>query len=224
MGAEKPRENELEQELDDLYRKVAGLDQPVEIDNRTVSRRAGKRPATANTQKPITACPVQTKRRRLHTAILGWGLIFSLLLLAAIGFFGRESLRPSVDNRIIAPPAQGAKGQGVAPLPAEENGMVITEPPVDDPPTDSRQARYAIQLRAYPGNQKQNAILFLEDLRKRSPDVTMETVGVAESGIWHRILLGDFSTVDEAVEYRNNDSLAQENPYSFIQRKLANGP
>ncbi|MBU0651959.1 MAG: SPOR domain-containing protein [Proteobacteria bacterium] len=224
MGAEEPLDNELEQELDSLYRKVAGLDQPGDQHNWTVSKTDGKRPAAVNIQKPITTRSSQKKRRRFRTSILGWGLISGLVFLGAIGFFGREWLRLPVDPGIIVLPAEKTKDQGVASLPAEEKGTVLTEPPVADPPPGSRQVRYAIQIRAYPEDQKQNAITFLEELRKRSPDASMETVALAERGIWHRILLGNFSTVDEASDYRKSNSMAREHPYSFIQRKLADGP
>jgi len=224
MGAEEHRDNELEQELDSLYRKVAGLDQPGDKHDWTVSKTDGKRPAAANIQKPITTRSAQKKRRRFRTSILGWGLISVLLFLGAIGFFRREWLRPPVDTSFIILPTEETKDQGVAPLPAEKKGTVLTEPPIADSPLGSRQVRYAIQLRAYPEDQKQNAITFLEDLRKRSSDASMETVAVAERGIRHRILLGNFSTVDEASDYLKSNSLAREHPYSFIQRKLADGP
>ena len=90
-------------------------------------------------------------------------------------------------------------------------------PPIFFP--GDRQDRYAIQIRAYPEDQKQNALTFLEDVRKRARDVTMETVSIAGRGVWHRILLGDFSTIEEAAAYQKSDRVAREYPYGFIQRK-----
>jgi hypothetical protein len=212
MGTEELRDNELEQELDSLYRKVAGLDRPGDEHNQTVSKSDG-----------ITTRLTQKKRRRFRALILFGGLISAVLFLGAIGFFWREGLLPSVEKGVISLPTEETKDQSVAPLPAEEKGMTITEPPAADPPMGSRQVRYAVQLRAYPEDQKQNAITFLEELRKRSPDASLETVAIAEHGIWHRILLGDFSTVGEASDYRKNNSLAREYPKSFIQKKSSNG-
>jgi hypothetical protein len=87
-----------------------------------------------------------------------------------------------------------------------------------------RRERYAIQIRAYPEDQKQNAVTFVADLRKRAPDVSMETVVIPGRGVWHRVLLGNFSTAEEAAEYQKSDRVAREHPYRFIQRKLGNGP
>lgn len=257
MGAREPRDSELEQELDSLYRKVAGLDQPGDKHNRTVLKRDEKTPAATNIQKPIATRSAQKKRHRFRTSRLGWGLVFTLFFLGTIGFFywpgayyygtfhfrgiayslktnrltgearyynGKEWLRPPVDTGIIALTAEESKDQAVAPLPVDEEGKVLAEPPVADTPPGGRQVRYAIQIRAYPEDQKQNAITFLGDLRKRSPDVTMETVLIAERGVWHRILLGNFSTAEEAAEYQKNDRVAREHPYSFIQRKYGSGP
>jgi hypothetical protein len=81
------------------------------------------------------------------------------------------------------------------------------------------QGSYAIQIRAYPEDQKQNAITFLEDIRKVNPDASLETVSIPERGIWHRILLGDFSSEEAAIDFRQNRGVAIEYPYSFIQKK-----
>jgi SPOR domain len=205
MGAGEPRDIELERELDSLYRKVAGLDQPED-----------KR------QKPIKTQPVQQKRHRFRTAGLGWGLAFALFFLGMVGFlwWGKEWLRPPVDTGIIVLTAEETKDQAVTPLPAEEKEKIHGEPSVADP----RPGRYAIQIRAYPEDQKQNAMAFLEDLRKRAPDVSMETVFIAGRGVWHRVLLGNFSTTEEAADYQKKDRVAREHPYSFIQRKFGSGP
>ncbi len=52
----------------------------------------------------------------------------------------------------------------------------------------------------------------------------METVFIAERGVWHRILLGNFSTRKEAADYQKSDRLAREYPESFIQKKFESGP
>ena len=257
MGAREPLDSELEQELDSLYRKVAGLDQPGGKPNRTILKTVEKTPAAANIQKPITTRSAQKKRRRFRTSRLAWGLVFTLFFLGTIGFFywpeayyygtfhfrgityplkthrltgearyynGKEWLRPPVDTGIIALTADESKDQAAAPLPVEEEGKVLAEPAVADTPPGGRQGRYAIQIRAYPEDQKQNALMFLEDVRKRAPDVSMETVSISGRGVWHRILIGNFSTAEEAAEYQKNDGVAREHPYSFIQRKHGSGP
>ncbi|MBA4422443.1 MAG: hypothetical protein C0390_04980 [Syntrophus sp. (in: bacteria)] len=252
MDTGEPRDSELEQELDSLYRKVAGLDQPGDKHDRTVLKTDEKTPAAANIQKPITTRSAQKKRRRFRTSRFGWGLVFTLFFLSTIGFFywsgayydgtfhfreiayplktdpltgearydnEKERLRPPVDTGIIALTAEESKDQAVAPLPVAEEGKVLAEPPAADTPPEGRRGRYAIQIRAYPEDQKQNALMFLEDVRKRAPDVSMETISIAGRGVWHRILLGNFSTAEEAAEYQKSDTVAREHPYGFIQRK-----
>ncbi len=257
MDAEQPRDSELERELDSLYRKVAGLDQPGDKHNRWTLKTDGKTPPAANTQKPGKARSVQKKRRRILTSRFGWGLAFALFFLGTIGFFywpgiyyhgtlqfrgaayplkthrltrearyynGKEWLRPPVDTGIIAPPVEEPRDQAAAPLPVEENGKALAESPVADTPSAGRLGGYAIQIRAYPEDQRQNALTFLEEVRKKASDVSMATVSIPGRGVWHRILIGNFSTAEEAAEYQKNDKAARDHPYSFIQRKLDSGP
>ncbi len=87
MDAQEPRDSELEQELDNLYQKVAGLDQPEDKQNRTAVQSDGKTPAATDIQKPTEIQSVQKKRRRFHASRIGWGLAFTLLFLGMIGFF-----------------------------------------------------------------------------------------------------------------------------------------
>ena len=84
MGRGELRDDELERELDSLYRKVAGLDQPAE-----------------DRQKPIETRSGQRKTRRYRTVGLGWGLAFALLFLGMLGFL-REWSRSPVDTGVIA--------------------------------------------------------------------------------------------------------------------------
>jgi hypothetical protein len=223
------RQCELERELDSLYRKVAGLDQPGDDRQAAIGTRPGRK-----------------KKRRLRTIVFGGGLFFILLFLGVIGVLRwqsggivhppkadptrvagssqeKESRRSSADTGIISLTAEETRVQSVRP----ESGTAPTirgpSPAADLLPGD-RQDRYAIQIRAYPEDQKQNALTFLEDVRKRARDVTMETVSIAGRGVWHRILLGNFSTIEEAAAYRKSDSVAREHPYGFIQRKYGSGP
>jgi cell division septation protein DedD len=150
---------------------------------------------------------------------------------------GKEWLRPPIDIGIVArtaeeskdqavttPPAEEPENQAITPPPIGKNGQILEAPPAADTPPEGRRKRYAIQLRAYPEDRKQNATAFLEDMRKRTPDVSMETVSIAERGVWHRILLGNFSTRKEAADYQKSDLLTREYPESFIQRKIKSGP
>jgi len=163
MSREELRESELERELDSLYRKVAGLDQPADDRKKPDKTRSGQR----------------RRRFRFRTVGLGWGLAITLSLLGMLGFLWWQE--------------------------------------------GDREGGYAIQIRAYPEDQKQRAQLFLDDVRKRTSAVSMETVTVAGSGVWHRILLGNFSTAEQAADYQKSDRVAREYPYGFIQRTYGNG-
>jgi hypothetical protein len=282
MDTQEPRDSELEQELDTLYQKAAGLNQQDDKQNRTALQSDGKTPAVADIQKPTGIRYVQIKGRRFPASRIGWGLAFTLFFLGMIGFFyllgdynygtvdfqgtatplttdrltgetghpdGEKQPQPSVATAIPAPSAEESRDQGVttppveqpkdqtaATLPPEESkNQALATPPIEKrqvhkappaatAPPKGRQKRYAIQIRAYAEGQKENAMAYLEDLRKRTPDVSMETVFIAKRGVWHRILLGNFSTRKEAADYQKSDRLAREYPESFIQRKTKNGP
>jgi hypothetical protein len=189
MDKDDRQEIELEQELDSLYRKVAGLVPPEDsqrreetgYDRKTFTHK-GSRPAA-----PAAKRPSQRKGRTSFRIAIIWGLLCAAFFLTMIALFSRAT----VDRHPTA--ASGGS---------------------DDP-----QGSYAVQIRAYPEDQKQNAITFLEDIRRGNPDVSLETVSIPGSGVWHRILLGDFSSEEEAVDYRQSRGVAREHPYSFIQKK-----
>jgi hypothetical protein len=229
MDRGEKRECELERELDSLYRKVAGLDQTGDDRQAAVETRPGRK-----------------RRRRFRAIVLGGGFFSILLFLGVVAVLWRgsgviapllkadraegtgssrekESRRSPADVGIIALTAEETRVHSVGPEPGTAPTIGGPSPAAGLLPGD-RKDRYAIQIRAYPEDQKQNALTFLEDVRKRARDVTMETVSIAGRGVWHRILLGDFSTIEEAAEYQKSDSVAREHPYGFIQRKYGSGP
>lgn len=254
MGAEKSGDIELEQELDSLYRKVAGLDQPGDPDG-TVSKTDKTKQALK--ARKSRARSTRKKKPRSRFSRLYWGLAFVLLFLGTIAVFywpgiysygtfhlkgtsyllrtnrltgavryydGKEWLRPPIDNGIIVLTAEESKDRGIAPLPVEENVKVIGQPSVAGSPPAGRQGNFAVQIRAFPEDQRQNALLFLEDVRKKTPDVSIETVSIPDRGVWYRILLGNFSTAEAAAEYQKSNSVAREHPYSFIQKRHGGSP
>lgn len=216
------RECELERELEGLYRKVAGLDQPADCHERMVPTVSGTAPRHVRGQGATGAGSGRQRGRRFRVRPY-WGL--ALLPLGVIGLFWWQGWWGAAAPQA---PSAGDGGGGVIVLAAEETVGHPAPPPGEptaaaSPPAD-RPTRYAIQVRAYPEQQKQKALLFMAELRGRGSDVSLETVSTAERGVWHRILLGDFSTVEEAAEYRAASSVAREYPYGFIQRKYANAP
>ena len=172
MDREEPRDNELERELDSLYRKVAGLDQPAE-----------------DRQKPIETRSGQRRWRRFRTVGLGWGLAFALFFLGMLGFL-REWSRSPVDTAVIALTAEETKDHSAASAPVRGGKGRA----------DGKDTRY--RSGPIPKTKGKHALTFLEDVRKKAPDVSMETVSIAGRGVWHRILLGNFSTAEEAAEYQ----------------------
>lgn len=79
--------------------------------------------------------------------------------------------------------------------------------------------RYAIQIKAYPENKKEDAKVFVEGLSARQRDIHMERVYIHGRGFWHRVLLGHFTSVEEASRYVNENRIFDSFPGSFIQRK-----
>ncbi len=216
------RECELERELEGLYRKVAGLDQSDDCPERMVPTVSGTAPPHAGGRE-ATGAGSDRQRGRRFPVRPSWGL--ALLIFGVIGLSWWQGWWGAAAPTV---PSTGEGGGGIIILAAEETVGHPVPPPGEPPaaafsPAD-RPARYAIQVRAYPEQQKQKALLFMEELRGRASDVSLETVSTAERGVWHRILLGDFSTVEEAAEYRAANSVAREHPYGFIQRKYASAP
>ncbi|MHB8770607.1 MAG: SPOR domain-containing protein [Syntrophales bacterium] len=226
------REGELERELESLYRKVAGLDQPEDGHNRTVSRGDVQLPPHAGGQG-VTRTGAGRQRGHRFPIRPYWGRALAFLFLTVLGlswwqgWWGAAAPKALSTEEggggTIALAAEETVGHPMT-LPPGESRRAIRRKPAPTPPPADRSARYAVQIRAYPEEQKQNALLFMEELRGRAPDVSLETVSIAERGVWHRILLGDFSTAEEAAEYRTANRVAREHPYGFIQRKYAGGP
>ena len=89
-------------------------------------------------------------------------------------------------------------------------------------PSNTRsELKYAIQIKAFPENKKDAAAGFVDDMKKKLPDVRMETVHIRGRGIWHRILLGNFSTMEEAASYMKETKISRAFRDSFVQKKSA---
>ena len=84
------------------------------------------------------------------------------------------------------------------------------------------ETKYAIQIKAFPEKEKNKAMAFVEAMKKKRPDVQMETVNIRKRGIWHRILLGNFSNQEEASRYMREEKILDTYPGSFIQRQQQN--
>lgn len=87
------------------------------------------------------------------------------------------------------------------------------------PSKNQSETRYAIQIKAFPEKEKSDALAFAGAVKKKSPDVQMETVNIRERGVWHRILLGNFSSHEDASRYMRGTKIPETYPGSFIQMK-----
>lgn len=194
LNPERRREIELERELDALYRKVAG-GTPSPAPPGSGDRPSG-RPAALRREKPsLRAGDGSASRREKRRSILARTILWGIL--GAVLFLAILALfhRAAVDLRQALP----------------EVGP------------DGPRKGYAIQIRAYPEAQSDQALAFLETIRRRHPDARIETVPTPDRGLRHRILVGDFSSEGEAEENRLSRGVAQEYPFSFVQRASARG-
>ena len=248
MGEAKKQEGELERELDDLYRKVAGLDpaeEPADLKPpETVAPRSPIR-----TRLPRRTKPIRTKRRRPRVAPIVWTIAVVLFIAGAMAllyplavyrhgdlnvggvdypskthrltgetryFNGDQWLRPPVPGSVTRN-AAAQKGGASAGSPGAGRGDSRPGALLSGRPPEAPARAYAIQLRAYPEEQRANAAAFLEELRRREPDASLVTVRITGQGVWHRILVGRFPTAEAAADYRKSRGLDREYPYSFIQ-------
>jgi hypothetical protein len=209
MGEAKHHEGGLERELDDLYRKVAGLNPSENRQDREEPKNERIVCPPAGTTPPRKRKPVRGRRRR-RVAAVAWTFAATLLVSGAIAL-----LYPLVGYR------HGTLTVGGIDYPSKTHRLTgetsySSENQWLQPPDTPGEA-YAIQLRAYPEGQKVNAVAFLEELRKREPDASLETVRITGRGVWHRILVGHFPTAEKAADYQKSHGLASDYPYSFIQ-------
>lgn len=139
-------------------------------------------------------------------------------------FDGAEWLRPPIPAKAKNATPEKLITQSTAVLLPEINQ---TKKPADDSQTTSAtsktksELKYAIQIKAFPENEKEAATGFVDDMKKKLPDVHMETVNIRGRGVWHRILLGHFSSLEKASSYMKETKISRTFAGSFVQRKSA---
>ncbi len=82
--------------------------------------------------------------------------------------------------------------------------------------TSDTERRYSIQIKAF--RDWQDARAFADDLQKNEPGIHIETALLEGSGVWHRILLGNFKTENEALNYFTIKKIKDLYPGSFIKK------
>ena len=221
MGKENPEENELEEELEALYHKVASeKDLFSQLKESTMPE--GMTLPHSSVGPPSSQ---EIKKQKFIFSIIAPSLIlFTLLLILmavlfgstiyhydAIDFGGR--IYPQIINRPV--------GKSVLVPPVEDTKLKIQteKPPIIESLKTTNRKKYAIQIRAYPETDKNAAMVFVTDLRKKQPDISMERVYIHGQGAWYRILLGQFTTVEEASAYMKEKKVLKVYPGSFVQLK-----
>lgn len=237
MGEPKHHDGELEQELDDLYRKAAGLEPSDGGQDPERPKQGRTLSPPARTGLPRRQRPVRARRRRLRFTSAAWALGVVLLaggalvLLYPLVGYRQGALNvggidyPSKTHRLTGETSYFSGQQWLrAPAPGKllQDGSGPKDRPSGVPalatPPKVAGELFAVQVRAYPEDQKANAVVFLEELRLTQPAAFLETVRIAGRGVWHRVLVGRFATAQEAADYRQSHGLASEHPYSFTQK------
>ena len=257
MSKEEPKEIDLEQELDALYRKVASPDRTEDISYPAPSSIT----ETSESEKPeiqdrTDAHPADNKEKatfRISRNMSGVGFFILVIGLTAAFFWptiyhydafnsggkvyplrihrltgeasyfdGNDWSRPPLPAPVRKPVPENPAVQSAAVVPPDVNHLkagTVASPTVPAPAKTQSETGYAIQIRAFPESEKEKAVAFVEDVKKRMPDIRMETVQVPGRGVWHRILLGNFASTEEASGNMKKRKLPNAYPGSFIQKK-----
>jgi len=83
----------------------------------------------------------------------------------------------------------------------------------------TKKGKYAIQIKAYPEVAKKDAMAFAADLKKKRPDVYVERVKIRKRGVWYRILMGQFASIEDASNYMKEKKILETHPGSFVLMK-----
>lgn len=172
-----------------------------------------------NTEK----APPQEEKKRINrfSRIISLG-VFCALILVLMAFFFWPTIPDDANDSMghIYPPRINTPA-----------GKTFTVPPLEDTKPklqtkilsiiDSLKSpngkKYSIQIRAYPETKINEATEFVTDLRRRQPDVHMEKVYIQGQGVWNRILVGHFTTFEEASIYMKENKLFDAYPGSFVK-------
>jgi hypothetical protein len=247
MGKKEPKDLDLEQELEALYRKVASTDPPGDssytLQQLKTETAAPEEPGLS---EQMNDCPIPRKEgstRRFLLMAIGVFFPLSLLCLVAIFFWPtiynyeslnlREKVYPTRINKLtretplnspvsesIKKPVSGNLKTPSAIIPPETSKIKAQaeESTAAPAPLKTRnKAKYVIQIKAFPENRKKDALAFMEDVKKRVPDMQMKTINIAGHGVWYRIWVGNFTSMKEASNNMRKLKLSESYPDSFIR-------
>jgi len=172
-----------------------------------------------NTEKP----PSQEKKKRINrfSLIVSLGGFCALILVLMAFFFWPTMLGDATDSRgkIYSPRINTPTGETFTAPPLEDTKLKLQTRilSIIDLLKSSREKKYSIQIRSYPETEIHDATEFVTDLRKIRPDVHVEKVYVEGRGVWNRILVGHFTTFEEASIYMKENKLFDAYPGSFVK-------
>lgn len=135
-------------------------------------------------------------------------------------FDGMKWMKPPLIPSFQEPVPGNPKVHTPAPVPSEAKGAPsgMTAGPSAVAAHRVR-GGYAIQIKAFPENEKKAALSFADSVREALPDIDVETVHVPGLGVWHRILSGHYESVREASGILRKSRLMNTYPGSFVQRR-----
>jgi hypothetical protein len=135
-----------------------------------------------------------------------------------------------IEAKVLSPPVssivkeeKSANAQSAAMLPGEEKKQKVSadDLPAITPSKITTKGKYAVQIKAYPEKYKNEAMVFVEDMQKKQPDIHMERVTLPGRGVWYRIMIGHFASADDARRYMEEKKIIDAHPGSFVQLKSA---
>ncbi|HAJ26012.1 MAG TPA: hypothetical protein DCG53_01995 [Syntrophus sp. (in: bacteria)] len=251
MDNKEPKDVDLEQELEDLYRKVANTDTsgdssyPLQqLKTETAA------PEGLGLPEHTNDCPVPRKTSRFLLMAIGAFFPLTILCLVAIFFwptiYNYESLKigekvypirtniltgeslyfngavwltPPFDNAIKKPTVVNMDKSSAITTP--ETTIIKAQPGESTAAPSSLNTHdkglYVIQIKAFPEKNKKDADAFIEDVKRKIPDIQMKTTHIAGHGVWYRIWVGNFSSMKEASNTMKILKLSESYPGSFIR-------
>jgi hypothetical protein len=130
---------------------------------------------------------------------------------------------PPISSTVKEENSTDAYIQSTEVLPVEKNKQEYrTEGlPAITPQKITTNGRYAVQIKAYPESKKNDAMVFVKDMRKEQPDIHVERVVLSGRGVWYRIMIGHFASAEDARRYMKEKKIIDAHPGSFVQLKSA---
>ncbi|MEI7636622.1 MAG: SPOR domain-containing protein [Syntrophus sp. (in: bacteria)] len=253
MEKEEPKDIELEQELEALYRKVASVDPTGDssypLQHLKTGTAAPEEPRLPEQRKNISVPRKEGSTKRLLLLAIGVFFFLGFFCLVAIFFWPTiyyyeslnigEKVYPIRINKLtgeasyfngtvwLNPPASEAIKKPVsgnlnnpsAIIPPETTKIKVQagESTAPAPLNIRDKAKYVIQIKSFPEKEKKDALAFMEEAKKKMPEIKIKIVRITDHGVWHRILVGNFTSMKEASDKMKKLELSDSYPDCFIR-------